>query len=400
MHDGPGLDAAVATDEKEELMARRGDGIYQRGRTWWLDFVHEGKRSYVKLGKGITRTVAGEIAVVKRGQVLKGEAGIGGKRKDLTFDQAKAEFLKWAEANKRPRTARTYRQCLESLEQFFKGKRLGEISPFDLERYKRARIDAGVTVMVNRELQCFRAMVNRCRDWGKYEGANPAVKVKPLKESQGRLRYLEPEEEGRLLAAAHEPLRTIILTGIYAGLRVESEALTLRRPSVDLKRGLLTVESAYAKSGKARTIPLNRPLRAALAALLAQERAGEWVFVTREGSPFRSIRTAFQTACRRAGLKGVTPHVLRHTFASRLVMARVDLRTVQELGGWSTLDLVQRYAHLSPAHKAEAVERIAIVENNSPTLFTTPVQPARRVSGKLASLQAAPVAQADRAAVS
>jgi site-specific recombinase XerD len=50
--------------------------------------------------------------------------------------------------------------------------------------------------------------------------------------------------------------------------------------------------------------------------------------------------------------------VLRHTFASRLVMAGVDLRTVQELGGWSALELVQRYTHLSPGHKAEAVERI------------------------------------------
>jgi hypothetical protein len=95
----------------------------------------------------------------------------------------------------------------------------------------------------------------------------------------------------------------------------------------------------------------------------------------------------------------VTPHVLRHTFASRLVMARVDLRTVQELGGWSSLDLVQRYAHLSASHKAEAVERIAI-PGNSPTLITTPDRPKTAPSGKLASLKAAPVAQVDRAAVS
>lgn len=50
---------------------------------------------------------------------------------------------------------------------------------------------------------------------------------------------------------------------------------------------------------------------------------------------------------------------MRHTFASRLVMAGVDLRTVQELGGWSDLSLVQRYSHLAPGHKAEAIERIA-----------------------------------------
>jgi site-specific recombinase XerD len=50
-------------------------------------------------------------------------------------------------------------------------------------------------------------------------------------------------------------------------------------------------------------------------------------------------------------------------------MAGVDLRTVQELGGWKDLKMVMRYAHLSPAHKADAVERIA---NHSTTLFTTP----------------------------
>jgi integrase len=59
-----------------------------------------------------------------------------------------------------------------------------------------------------------------------------------------------------------------------------------------------------------------------------------------------------------ARLDGVTRHSLRHTFASRLVVAGVDLRTVQELGGWRTLSMVQRYAHLAPDHLAAAVEKI------------------------------------------
>ena len=71
----------------------------------------------------------------------------------------------------------------------------------------------------------------------------------------------------------------------------------------------------------------------------------------------------------RAKLVDVTPHILRHTFASRLAMAHVDLRTIQELGGWATLKMVERYAHLGPKHKADAVERIA---ENSTTGFTTP----------------------------
>jgi integrase len=82
--------------------------------------------------------------------------------------------------------------------------------------------------------------------------------VRPLRESPGRIRFLEADEEGKLLAAAAEPLRTMMLVGIYAGLRLLSEALTLRWADVDLKRGLLIVQAAYAKSGKTRTVPLNR----------------------------------------------------------------------------------------------------------------------------------------------
>jgi site-specific recombinase XerD len=94
------------------------------------------------------------------------------------------------------------------------------------------------------------------------------------------------------------------------------------------------------------------------------------VFANKEGRPYRSARSAFRTACKNASLKGVTPHTLRHTFASRLVMAGVDLRTVQELGGWASLRMVERYSHLSPSHRAEAIERIA--SKNFTTLFTTP----------------------------
>lgn len=173
--------------------------------------------------------------------------------------------------------------------------------------------------------------------------------MKPLREWPGRLRYLEPDNEARLLAEAHEPLRSMILVGIYAGLRLVSEALTLRWVDVDLTRGLLTVQGAYAKSGRPRTIPLNTTLRAALARFRQAAPAGaEWVFAHRDGSPYRRIGTTFGVLCERAGLADVTPHVLRHTFASRLAMAGVDVRTIQELGGWRSLKMVERYTHQSP----------------------------------------------------
>lgn len=342
-------------------MARHGDALVLRGSTWYLDFRHNGVRYQRRLGRHITRQVARELATVQRAAILRGESGIGPKkRKDIDFEKAKEQFLAWVETNKRPRTMRGYRQCLVHLSHSFQGKRLSQISAFDVERHKKRRVEAHARVRANREIACLKTLINRCKDWGFYEGANPATAVKKLEEPQRRLRYLEPDEEGRLLAAAPELLRSLIVVAVNTGLRIGAEALTLRWPDVDLDRGTLTVLAAYAKNKRTRTVNLNSRAIEALTALKAAARS-EYVFSKRTGQPYGSMEKPFAKACARAGLagSGVTLHTLRHTFASRLVMAGVDLRTVQELAGWADLSMVQRYAHVSQEHKARAVERIA-----------------------------------------
>src|SRR5262249_13876159 len=121
---------------------------------------------------------------------------------------------------------------------------------------------------------------------------------------------------------------------------------------VDVSRRSLTVAAAYAKNGTSRTVPLNSTV---LMALQHLPRHGEFVFAKPNGKPYHAIR-GFRAACQRAGLSDVTVHTTRHTFATRLVENGVDLRTVQELGGWATLSLIQRYAHVSPTRKIQAVE--------------------------------------------
>lgn len=74
-------------------MASRGDGMYLQGKTWWLDFRQNGIRRVVPVGEGISWSVAGELGSVKGAGILKREAGIGRKRKDLPFDKAKRDFL-------------------------------------------------------------------------------------------------------------------------------------------------------------------------------------------------------------------------------------------------------------------------------------------------------------------
>jgi len=101
----------------------------------------------------------------------------GWEQKLPTFETAKTEFLKWSEANKKPRTHRGYRNFLTRLAGSFAGSRLSEIDPLSVERHKHARIKAGAPVAANRELMCLKALFNRCIAWDLYEGTNPMTTV-------------------------------------------------------------------------------------------------------------------------------------------------------------------------------------------------------------------------------
>ncbi len=339
-------------------MPKKGDGIYKRGSSWRLDVVHKGKRYVRTLGRKISRSTAKELAHLEWEKIVKGEAGIGRKPKDISFEQGKEIFLAWVEGNKRPKTYNSCKCHMNRLNEFFAGRQLSEVSPFLLEKYKLQRIKEECPVALNRELSYLKLLFNKCIDWKKFEGRNPVTGVKGIRESQGRTRYLTLDEEARLLGAAKEPLRTVIVLGVTTGLRSVAEALTLKRENVDLENGFLTVEGAYAKNHETVTIPLNQRAREALKSLMAKSQS-EYVFTNRDGKPFKSIRTAFTTAGRHANLSGVTPHVLRHTFASRLGDAGVSDGTIQALGRWKEAKMIQRYKHLTEKHLREAVEKIA-----------------------------------------
>jgi integrase len=112
------------------------------------------------------------------------------------------------------------------------------------------------------------------------------------------------------------------------------------------------------KNGERRSIPMNDVLTATLLPAKMEVSEGNAVFRTPQGGPYRNFRTAFEHAVQRAGLEDVTFHDLRHTFASRLVMVRVDLPTVKELLGHKSIAMTLRYTHLSTDHKQRAVSAL------------------------------------------
>lgn len=349
-------------------MGRTGNGLYRRGRTIYWESWIDGKRYRRRIGD-VPWKIALDISRKMRIEIIEGNYGYGRRTKDLSFDEARQAFERWAEANKRPLSVRSYKEALRRLSETFTGKLLSEISPFAIESHRQRRIKAGVRVRVNRELSVLGNLFNRCREWKLFEGENPATSIKQTKEPRRRLRFLEPEEETLLLSKCGEPLRTMVLVGIYSGVRLRSEGLTLRWADIDFTRSLLTVQSAWAKNGKSRTIPMNSRVREALERL---PRKSEWVFTKPDGRPYTAVG-GFNRARKAAGLSDVTVHTLRHTFATRLIENGVDLRTVQELGGWSNLKMLERYGHVSPSRKAAAVEGLIppnIPPSKMPNLVT------------------------------
>src|SRR5439155_9030493 len=142
------------------------------------------------------------------------------------------------------------------------------------------------------------------------------------------------------------------------GLR-RSEQFGLRWESVDFTTGIITVPRS--KSGETRRVPMNDTVRELLRALPSRLKSA-WVFPSGTGeTPLDGqnfVNRVFVKALRKAKVEQFSWHCLRHTFASRLVMAGVDLRTVQELMGHKTLAMTLRYSHLSPGHQLDAVQRL------------------------------------------
>jgi hypothetical protein len=188
---------------------------------------------------------------------------------------------------------------------------------------------------------------------------NPARHVKRFKVNDRRLRYLETTELAALLEAARQDtaaawLVPAITLAVHKGLR-QGELLRLRWADLSPTLALATV--TITKNNDAKHVPLNADTQAVLAAL---PRSGATVLAWPWGDPIShvTLHYAFHRACKAAGITDFRWHDLRHTFASHLVMAGVDLHTVGELLGHRDPKMTMRYAHLSPAHKVAAVEKL------------------------------------------
>jgi integrase len=240
----------------------------------------------------------------------------------------------------------------------FGEKNLDQITYADIELWRQDLL-AGLTphgnrrapATVNRYHALLRHALNKAVSWGLLQ-SSPLSRGESLQlpEPRGRLRYLSLEEMASLLAECPVHLEPLVRLALHTGLR-KGELLSLRWDQI--KGACLYLDGSQTKTSEPRSVPLNEEAQAALD---TQRRRRELTSLL--VFPYKEVKDAFAGACRRAGIFNFRFHDLRHTFASHLAMAGVSLTTIAMLLGHRTLTMTLRYAHLSPGHLQEAVEKL------------------------------------------
>ncbi len=349
-------------------------GVYERKPgEWWIRYVDaQGRYRREKAG-----TKGAAIDLVRK---RKTDALIGKKlpeklrRATVTFADVARDALAYSKAHKR-----TYGDDVARMERmlgWFRDRSADSVAPQEIERHFEEYIEregwAASTVNHHRSLL---SLTYRLAIRNGKASSNPARSTRHRREDNSRVRYLTPEEETKLRGvleaewAGHIPEFDLAL---HTGLRL-SEMYGLDWRDVDLARRLLLVRQG--KNGEARYARLNSVALKALDDLRKRSDGTGPVIRNLAGEPLTGPRYWFEKAIVKAELVDFHWHDLRHTFASRLTMAGVGLRAVQDALGHKSVAMTVRYSHLAPDFLQDVVDKLvpkpAEAASDEPTDTTT-----------------------------
>ncbi|MDJ6915229.1 site-specific integrase [Salmonella enterica] len=362
--------------------------IFRRGNIWYCDYqTPDGKRRRRSL-KTSDKKLAEELH-----DKLKYEswriANLGGFH-IATFEDACA---RWIKEKAEKKTLRDDKSRIAFWMESFAGKTLDEITEDkiynaienmtnrrhteniknSIAAMKLAKLPTPLfiprkvaTATKNTHLAFLKAMLRKAFFEWKWITNVPYIRLYPVKNN--RVRWLLLHEAQRLIEVCNEPLKSVVEFALATGLR-RSNIINMEWKQVDLARSVAWITAENSKTGKAIGIALNKTA----CSILERQKGNHpcWVFVHTKAKPkpngemtpsVRRMRVddnnGWRLALARAGIEDFRFHDLRHTWASWLVQAGVPLFVLQEMGGWESLEMVKRYAHLSSTHLAEYACRL------------------------------------------
>jgi len=345
-----------------------------------------------------SRAGAAAYEVVIRQQLARGESigrTLANMSGDNRFDRfATLWFRDYVVPNNKPSEQRTKKYILErSLVPFFKSTSLDKITAHDIERYKAQMSRDGVkNKTIKNRLTVLNKLLKTAYEWLQLNGQPP--KITWPKCASFRTDYLSAEECERVIANAEGVVQEMILAALRTGMR-QGELKGLQWSSIDWANRQLTVQHSLCdrakallspKSNKARHIPMDTDL---YEILFKRKKSTGYVFLDDDGSPFDHKRLARRLAvvCKKAGLRHITWHTLRHTFGSHLAMRGAPMPAIKELMGHANVSTTMRYVHLSPSTLRAAIELLNPRTLTQQPNFRQPVVNAKveaaRVAGAL-----------------
>lgn len=263
-----------------------------------------------------------------------------------TWEEAVLKFLQETEHK---RTHARDKSILRWLDAHLGGKYIDEIDRSLIDGIKTARASVATQSTANRYLALIRTVLRKaCHEW---EWVERVPKVSLYPEKEGRVRSLSREEFGKLLQELPEHLAEMALFSVATGLR-QGNVRLLEWQQVDLKSRHAWIPPEKHKNGRPHAVPLNEVAMGVLESRLG--RHDLYVF-SYQGHAIANVSTkAWWAALERAGIKDFRWHDLRHTFATWHRQAGTPTHELQRLGGWKTLSMVERYAHVAPEELADS----------------------------------------------
>jgi integrase len=371
-------------------------GVYQReaerviGKAdivFDISYKKEGKKTWEKVGwksQGYSAELARKVRNERIIAMQHGDELPQDKKKAITFEKLAEKYLKWSAENKSRDGIDDKSRYENHLKDRFDNKRLDEISLLDLERMKSAMTKGELSQKtIAHCLALIRAMYNKGLDWGLYNGENPVRKKRPGEKKgiipsvqNARDRFLSVAEAELLLMELkrnHQKkdyeelkdpkLHDMSLLSLHTGARA-GEIFNLRGQDIDLKNQIIALRDT--KNSETRYAPMTAEVKPMLKRRVKGDPRA-FIFTDKDGEKIKEVSNAFQRIVDKVGLnEGVEDtrlrvvfHSLRHTFASWLAIEGTPLYTIAKLMGHKSIAMSERYAHLSPDHKKEAVNAVA-----------------------------------------
>jgi len=321
--------------------------LYKRGGIYWSYVFQDGVR-HARSTKTGNRRFAEQIDQKHKEELLLRSTQLVDLKPQMQFTELAARFLADGAAKN------WHRDRLKLLLPYFGEMAISRIGKAQVRQYRQERHKRKTLTetTVNRDIECLRHLLYWAVDEG-WLAANPIARIRLERERRKKRPVLSLAEEALLLPAASPHLRDITIVALDTGMR-RGEILHQRWEDVDFPRQLLYVTHSKTPEGESREIPLT----ARVFTLLSSMRKDTGLIFTFGGKPIHSLKTGWKAAIRRAGIRHIRFHYLRHTFNTRLLELSVPREVRMALLGHTFGDTHESYEHVELPLKREAIKKL------------------------------------------